>query len=181
MRGAAIRAEQRLAEGGGFAGYDPNSPGLSSAASPTASSQGIPEVAEAEAAEAEAEAAEAMAAEAMEAAALVSVLSASLFPPNAPPTAALQCRHCPAKFHVAHNALCRRHHMGWMELDCEDLGYRADEFPEGGMWHCCGGTSKACEGCAISTHEAKEEVPEMREEVPLEPSEREAGGEAGSF
>ena len=124
LAGAAIRAQERRAEGGGFAGYSssprPRSP-LGDEESAT-----------------------------------------SLFGDEdamGPVAAALQCRHCPAKFHPWRNSFCRQHNSFWMEMP-EPID--RDEFPEGGMWLCCGKTSKAgSDACSIGKHEAATEKGEQ--------------------
>lgn len=173
LRGAAVRAERRLAEGGGFAGVSPlGSPvtaSLPSSAAPSPlpdppddhSTAEAGEPADAPAADVPAGGVEAGAVEGdavdaeAEAEALMSVVGTSLFSQSSEPSAALLCRRCSVRFHPALSSLCRRHHMEWMSLDVADLGYSPDEFPEGGMWQCCGRTSKASEGCAIGAHEAQ--------------------------
>ena len=118
LAGAAIRAQERRAEGGGFAGYSP-------VAAPWGDDEDDEESA-----------------------------TSLFFDEDAmgPPVAAVQCRHCPAKFHPWRNCFCRQHNSLWMDMP-EPVD--RDEFPEGGMWLCCGKTSKAgSEACSIGNHEA---------------------------
>ena len=40
--------------------------------------------------------------------------------------------------------------------------YDEDEFPDGGMWRCCGGTSKLeSDGCTLGWHEPQTFGPEV--------------------
>ena len=55
-------------------------------------------------------------------------------PPAAEAPGALKCTHCGVKFHAEHNSCCRQHSGKWMQSSEADAG----EFPEGGIWLCCG-------------------------------------------
>lgn len=123
LAGAAIRAEARRAEGGGFAGFTP--PGSPKSVRREARSV-LPDE---------------------------SFHEASLFAladeehegkPSVP------CRHCDAKFHPWRSAICRQHNSIWMDIP-EPVDW--DEFPQGGMYLCCGALSKAAVGCSIGKHE----------------------------
>ena len=118
LAGAAIRAEARRAEGGGFAGFTPP-------ASPLPSRQGATE----------------------------SQHDVSLFAGEVDEYvggAAVQCRHCTAKFHPWRAACCRQHNSLWMEIP-DPIDW--DEFPQGGMYLCCGALDKQGAGCSIGKHE----------------------------
>lgn len=70
----------------------------------------------------------------------------------APRRAAVACRRCAVRFHTAHNSTCRYHNSEWMDVPppVDD-----DEFPDGGMWRCCGRTKKDAEGCTLGVHEPR--------------------------
>lgn len=89
LAGAAIRAEERKREGGGFAGFTP--PASPRPSSPTE------EVDQ-----------QRVGGPGFEWAAS---LHKSLFAvaADAAPTGAVQCKHCSARFHAAHNSSCRQH------------------------------------------------------------------------
>jgi hypothetical protein len=158
VAGAAIRAEQRRQEGGGFAGVGSPTGGLSPQ-----------EFAEATAAAASAAAQSAPAVPASAPSALspglctdaTPSMDASLFTDGlftgghalstATPSAAIPCCECGVRFHPGRVSRCRRHHMEWMPVP---LPVDWNEWPEGGLWSCCGGMRKAAEGCALGWHVA---------------------------
>ena len=145
LAGAAIRAEQRLAEGGGFAG-------VGSPTGEACASQRSPNLSFADGAAAEAAACEETSAEEAAAAARATASRAAttLFTDAvSTPSAAVACRECGAKFHVAFTSRCRRHHMEWMEVP-QPVDWK--EFPEGGLWRCCSKTTTTAEGCALGWH-----------------------------
>lgn len=158
LAGAAIRAEQRRQEGGGFAGVGSPTGGLSPQ-----------EFAEATAAAASAAAQSAPAVPASAPSALspglctdaTPSMDASLFTDGlftgghalstATPSVAIPCCECGVRFHPGRVSRCRRHHMEWMPVP---LPVDWNEWPEGGLWRCCREARKAAEGCALGWHVA---------------------------
>ena len=70
-------------------------------------------------------------------------------PPAAEAPGALKCTHCGVKFHAEHNSCCRQHSGKWMQSSEADAG----EFPEGGIWLCCGSKSReGGEKCSLGLH-----------------------------
>ena len=70
-------------------------------------------------------------------------------PPAAEAPGALKCTHCGVKFHAEHNSCCRQHSGKWMQSSEADAG----EFPEGGIWLCCGSKSReGGEKCSLGVH-----------------------------
>ena len=76
---------------------------------------------------------------------------------------ALKCVHCAVKFHAAYNSCCRQHSGKWMQAEEKDGAVDRDEFPEGGMWLCCGSRKRegSAETCSLGVH-ASEAVEEVR-------------------
>ena len=145
LAGAAIRAEARRAEGGGFSGFTPPaSPGVSPGVSPKPPRR-EPRRGAADDASAGAPAA---------------VLDESFHEPSLfaeayamhEGSAAVPCRHCLARFHPWRVPICRQHNSMWMDIP-EPVD--RDEFPEGGLYLCCGALRKETFGCSIGKHEAR--------------------------
>ena len=85
----------------------------------------------------------------------VSRKKASPPPPNS--AGAQKCRHCAVKFQPSWNTLCRHHSGKWMTAGSGSASGASavdtEEFPEGGMWLCCGSKKKqGGERCAIGVH-----------------------------
>jgi hypothetical protein len=84
-------------------------------------------------------------------------------PPNGVP-GAVRCKHCNVKFHAARNSVCRQHAGKWLQAGDPEAGDTAapavdpDEFPEGGIWLCCGSKRKGnIEACQVGKHAAEDE------------------------
>ena len=78
-------------------------------------------------------------------------------PPNSP--GALRCRHCGVKFHAQHNSRCRQHAGKWMQASeasedgAEIAAAGTAEFPDGGIWLCCGSRQRVGgETCKLGLH-----------------------------
>ncbi len=88
-------------------------------------------------------------------------------PPPADAQGAVLCGHCGVKFHAAQNSRCRQHSGKWMQAsgsDAEEGGCSSGEFPDGGVWMCCGSKVKAGrEGCTLGTHAPVDAVPRVEE------------------
>ena len=61
--------------------------------------------------------------------------------------AAQKCRHCAVKFHGEHNSSCRQHSGKWLTASEVASDAVDAEYPEGGMWLCCGKTARSERGC----------------------------------
>ena len=66
--------------------------------------------------------------------------------------AAQKCRHCAVKFHGAHNSSCRQHSGKWLTASEVASDAVDAEYPEGGMWLCCGSKKRVGDGCGIGVH-----------------------------
>jgi len=102
-------------------------------------------------------------------------------PPPEGGAGALKCGVCGVKFHAAHNSACRQHSGKWVDAPTHNAdGSKATvdtvAFPEGGLWLCCGGTSKhGGEPCSFGLHRAAEPPPAAPVELQIAAS---SGGDA---